>query len=193
MKHLVIIICFFLSAGQHSSCQQKPPSTNKADQKISDSASNDHDTSLTDIQKEIRDEYPLKFKGWTNDFDGLFTNSQISYLDSVISKLENETKVEIAIVTVDSSFVSAQDFDKSITEIGNIWGVGKKELQNGIVIGISSSLRKIRISTGYGMEKILTDAICSRIIDEIMIPEFKNAHYFKGTSKALDAITKYLK
>jgi len=45
---------------------------------------------------------------------------------------------------------------------------------------LCNPLRKIRISTGYGTENILTDEICQKIIDEKIIPEFKKGNYYEG-------------
>lgn len=69
--------------------------------------------------------------------------------------------------------------------MGNSWGVGKKEEKNGIIIGISSSLKKIRITNGYGIESKLSDTETKKIIDEVMIPAFKQAHFFEGLQKGL--------
>ncbi|GAA4239678.1 hypothetical protein GCM10022291_34970 [Postechiella marina] len=46
-------------------------------------------------------------------------------------------------------------------------------------------MRKIRISTGHGTEKILTDEICKKIIDQTIIPEFKNGDYYSGIEKGI--------
>jgi uncharacterized protein len=129
--------------------------------------------------------FPVRPLGWTSDYENIFTISQINELDSIISRFENETSNEIAIVTIDSTSTTSAEFDNLVLTISNNWGVGKKGLNNGIVIGISKGLRKIRISNGYGIETKLTDAETKRIIEEIIIPEFKNANFFEGAKKGL--------
>ena len=133
-------------------------------------------------------EYPLDPIDWVNDFEHLFTNSEIYVLDSMISTFEKQTTIEIAILTVDSSFVKPEEFDNMVTTMARIWGVGKKDKNNGLIIGISATLRKIRISTGLGIEKILSDVEAKNIIEEIIIPEFKNANFYQGIKNALIAI-----
>ena len=66
--------------------------------------------------------------------------------------------------------------------------VGKKVENNGILIGIRKSLRKIRISNGNGIEKKITDGETKKIIDSIIIPEFKKGKYFDGTLQGMLAM-----
>ena len=133
-------------------------------------------------------QFPIRPAGWTNDFENIFSARQIFELDSIISKFETETSNEIAIVTLDSSWTSAEKFDSLILTIHNNWGVGKKNINNGILIGISTGLRRIRISNGFGIEKILSDSATKQIIDQVIIPAFKQANFFKGTKEGLFAL-----
>jgi uncharacterized protein len=64
----------------------------------------------------------------------------------------------------------------------------KKEKNNGILILISTGHRRIRISNGYGIEKILSDTETKEIIDTIILPEFRNGEYFNGTKKGIIAL-----
>ncbi|UEG50228.1 TPM domain-containing protein [Ferruginibacter lapsinanis] len=163
---------------------------------IVDSLSNDTnflksigDTSIFGYGKFAKPEHKIRFParplGWTSDFEQIFTSDQIFELDSIISGFEKETKNEIAIVTIDSSSTTKEEFDNLILTISNNWGVGKKSLNNGITIGISTGLRKIRICNGYGIEVKLTDAETKKIIDDIILPEFKKGNYFVGTKNGL--------
>ncbi|HLK27940.1 MAG TPA: TPM domain-containing protein [Puia sp.] len=130
-------------------------------------------------------QFPIRPLGWTSDFEHIFSREQISVLDSIIGKFKKETTNEIAIVTIDSSWITKEKFDSLILEIHNGWGVGRKNINNGIVIGICMGLRKIRISNGNGIVVKLSDAETKKIIDEIIIPEFKKGDYFEGTKKGL--------
>ena len=133
-------------------------------------------------------QFPVKALGWTSDFENIFTKDQINELDLIIGIFEKETTNEIAIVTIDSSSTTKKDFDNLILTILNNWGVGKKGINNGIVIGISTGLRQIRISNGYGIKTKLTDAQTKKIIDDIILPEFKNGKFFEGTKSGLLAL-----
>ncbi len=109
-------------------------------------------------------------------------------MDSIITKFEKETTNEIVIVTIDSSWTTQEKFNNLILTIANDWEVGKKGLNNGITIGISTGLRKIRICNGYGIEAKLTDAETKTIMDDRILPEFRKGDYFTGTKNGLLAL-----
>jgi uncharacterized protein len=68
--------------------------------------------------------------------------------------------------------------------IGKGWGVGQKGKNNGVVILVSMDNRKIRIVTGRGIEDVLPDATCKRIINRILKPYFKRGDYYNGLDVA---------
>jgi uncharacterized protein len=161
-----------------------------------DSSFSTTDTSFFGYGEFSKSIYNIHFSakplGWISDFDTIFTSAQIIELDSTISNFEKLTTNEIAIVTIDSLWTNKEKFDDLILTIANKWGVGKKGLNNGIVIGISTKLRKIRICNGYGIAEKLSDAETKNIIDEIIIPEYKKGNYFEGTKNGLLALMRKL-
>jgi uncharacterized protein len=77
-------------------------------------------------------------------------------------------------------------------EISQHWGVGTKEKNNGVTIVFSKTLREVRISTGLGLEQKLTDAMCKKVIDELMIPRFKEGNYAQGITDGLKEVIRLL-
>ena len=122
--------------------------------------------------------------GYVNDFENVFTKEQISKLENLIRDYENKTTNEISIVTI-NSIEPYKDISLYTTELANHWGIGKTEKNNGLIILFSNTIRSIRISTGYGTEKILTDEICKRIIDKTIIPEFKKGNHYNGIENGI--------
>lgn len=131
--------------------------------------------------------------GWTNDYENLFTDVEESKLDSIISKFEKETSIEISIVTIDTVKTSKEKFDNLTLHIAQTWRIGKAKKDNGILIGISKGYRRIRIENGIGIEKIITDEETKRVIDNYFIPELKKSQYYNGTLNGLSELIKLLK
>ena len=75
-------------------------------------------------------------------------------------------------------------------EILRGWGVGSKIDNSGFVMLISLDSRQIRIETGYGLEGVLPDALCSQIIAHRMAPHFKRGDYSTGILSGVQAIHK---
>ncbi|TDQ27534.1 TPM domain-containing protein [Tenacibaculum caenipelagi] len=125
--------------------------------------------------------------GYVNDYEQIFTKEQNEKLEKLISDYEKSTTNEIAIVTI-SSIEPYDNINDFATDLSNDWGVGKSKKDNGLVIIISKNLRLIRISTGNNTEKILTDEICKKIIDNTMIPEFRKGEFYTGIKKGLNKL-----
>ena len=124
-------------------------------------------------------------ESWVFDIEQVLTEEQETILDSIISQFEEETTNVIVIVTT----ADIGDHEKMVfyaVEFGERYGVGKTEKDNGLIIAFSASLRETFIATGLGTEKILTDPICKGIVEQEMVPEFKNGNYFKGIQNGLN-------
>jgi len=129
--------------------------------------------------------------GYINDFEEILTDEQEMKLRTVIKNHEQKTTDQIAIATL--TYIEPYENIKEYSfELANYWRVGQKDKNNGILIALGKGLRKIYIQNGYGIEKRLTDWETQRIIDDIMIPEFKKDQYYEGLHKGLEAIIKEL-
>jgi uncharacterized protein len=80
---------------------------------------------------------------------------------------------------------SLEDVSHTIAEKNKI---GRKGKDNGVLLFIAKSDRKIRIEVGYGLEGALTDAVSSQIIRKEIAPSFRNNNYYEGINKGTDAI-----
>ncbi|SRX54578.1 YgcG family protein [Aequorivita sp. CIP111184] len=123
------------------------------------------------------------------DSSQIFSISENYELANKLVKYGEKTTRQIAVVTVDS-ISPYDDIQKYGSDLGNYWGVGQKDIDNGLIIVFSKPLRKVAISTGYGTEKVLTDSICKQIIDSVMIPKFKEDKYYEGIDLGVDALIK---
>ncbi len=131
---------------------------------------------------------PEKASSWTTDLEHILTTEQITYLDSVLSYFEKESGVQIGILTLDSTMSTPEIFDSLILAVANQWGVGDPVKQNGVFIGMSASLRKIRICNGRGITGIITDEETADILQKQMIPAFKMGEYFQGLLLGIHSI-----
>lgn len=124
-----------------------------------------------------------------NDLAGIFTAEQERVLEDSLVRFAKKTSNQVTIVTVaDLGGMEASQF---AYEIGEKWGVGGSKNNNGVVILIkpkNATKGQAFIATGYGVEGVLPDASCSRIINNEMIPEFKQNAYFRGVVRALNVI-----
>jgi uncharacterized protein len=129
-----------------------------------------------------------------NDFAQTFDTSQRNELELILKAYNDSTSTQIYVVTVtDLQGYAVSDY---AARLGEKWGIGQKDKNNGVLILIKPRIGNERgqvfIATGYGVEHILTDARCGRIIDQYMIPYLQSGDYYNATKAAALAIIKYL-
>lgn len=125
------------------------------------------------------------------DFENILTQEQEEQLFGLILQHERKTSNEIAIVTT-SSWEPHINIDEYSVAFGNEKGVGKADKDNGIVISFSRTMRATRISTGLGLENILTDEKAQLIIDSLMLPAFREGEFYRGIRNGTQAIINFL-
>ena len=127
-----------------------------------------------------------------NDFAGIFSQSQQNELNSTLLRFADSTSNRIVVVTVKD--LDGYPIAEYAQQVGEQWGVGNKEFDNGIVIlikpKVGSSRGEVFIATGYGLEGAIPDATAKRIIEQEMIPKFKNNEYYHGVSNAVNVLMK---
>ncbi|MBX2836954.1 MAG: TPM domain-containing protein [Gammaproteobacteria bacterium] len=107
-------------------------------------------------------------------------------LSTQLETLENESTTQIVVVTVAS--LNGFDIADYANKLGRTWGIGTAEDDNGVLLVVSDSDRKVRIEVGYGLEGALTDATASDIIRKHILPQFREADYDAGVQQGIDAI-----
>jgi uncharacterized protein len=158
------------------SCQTRSQSSNK---KIA-AAIDTRDSILDKFKHYFNDTLPQP-NNYVSDYGNIFTVEQESWLNHLIDSFEKQSTNEIAIVSFDTVMVTKQDFDALTLKLANAWAIGKEDKNNGVLIGICSGYKKMRIQNGKGIEKILSDAETKLIVDSSFIPRFKEGNYFEGT------------
>ena len=125
-----------------------------------------------------------------NDLADIFSSSQEQRMESALVAFADSTSNQIAVVSVPELY--GMDKAQLAFEIGEKWGVGQQKFDNGVVIlvkpKVGNSRGEVFIATGYGLEGLLTDAVCRRIIEQYMIPAFQANDYFAGVVNALNVM-----
>lgn len=111
--------------------------------------------------------------GLVSDFEKDFTNEQIEHLDSIIIDFQKKTKIEIAIITVDSASVNGDYFGDLPGIVAKKWGIGNEKEMNGVVLAVSVSYRKTTFFLDVGIQQYMNDDDAKEIIKKKMIPIYK--------------------
>lgn len=92
-------------------------------------------------------------------------------LAAMLASAEMRTKHQFVVVTVkDLGGHAIADYG---LKLGNYWGIGRKEFNDGVLLIVAPNERKVRIEVGYGLEKALTNDEAAAIINTAIVPKFK--------------------
>jgi uncharacterized protein len=124
------------------------------------------------------------------DFAGFLSSEEVNGLENKLLEYNNTSSTQIAVVIVKSlNGYEPSDFGTRIIEK---WGIGQKGKDNGILLLVKPKTAdedgKVAISTGYGVEHLVTDALARSIIDKEIIPAFKNGNNYRGIDNAVNTL-----
>ncbi len=121
--------------------------------------------------------------GFVNDQAGMLGDTR--GLETYLQEVEQETTIEVAVLTLPSLNGS---LEASANRIFREWGVGKADVNNGVLILIVRDSREIRIEVGTGLEGVVTDAVAGILIRNRMAPAFRQGRYTEGIRLAVEDI-----
>lgn len=146
---------------------------------------------LTLLPQQLLAQIPVpELTGRVVDLTGTLTPEQVLSLDRELASLEEQKGSQIAVLMVSTTEDEViEDFSMRVAEA---WKIGRKGVDDGILITIARDDRKVRIEVGYGLEGVITDATASRIIRERMAPAFRQGDFYGGIRAATTTIARLL-
>jgi uncharacterized protein len=127
-----------------------------------------------------------------NDFAGILSPQEIETMENKLVDFNNRTSTQIVVVTLKT--LNGEDKSMVATEIGQRWGVGQKNFDNGVVLLVkektAESKGEVFIAVGYGLEGTIPDATSKLIVENEILPGFRQGNYYAGIDSALNTIMK---
>ncbi len=121
-----------------------------------------------------------------NDFASMLSPSDAHNLELKLTAYNDSTSTQIAVVTL--THIGDYEAGDYAEQLANQWGIGVKGKDNGLLILVVKESRKVFIATGYGMEATIPDATANRLIDQVIVPHFKQGDFYGGLDQAIDTI-----
>lgn len=120
------------------------------------------------------------------DLTGTLSQEQQAALESRLAQFEQKEGSQIAVLIVPSTQPEA--IEQYSIRVVDQWKLGRKGVDDGILILVAKDDRKVRIEVGYGLEGAIPDAIANRLIDEIIVPHFRQGDFYGGLNVAVDRL-----
>lgn len=122
------------------------------------------------------------------DLTGTLSPDQQKALESKLVAYDDSTSNQIAVVLIPTT--GDYEISEVAYQLGRKWGVGNKENNNGVVLLVAKNDRKVFIAPGYGLEGAIPDAIAKRIVENEIVPNFREQDFYRGIDYGVDAIIK---
>ena len=125
------------------------------------------------------------------DHGDLISDAKELELAARLETLERDTTDQVVVVTV--ADLQGYEIEEYGYQLGRAWGIGQDGKNNGVLLIVAPSERKVRIEVGYGLEPVLTDALSALIIQNEILPSFREGYFERGIEQGVDAIDRQLR
>lgn len=125
------------------------------------------------------------------DLTGTLTADQRATLETKLQALEAQKGSQIAVLMVPTT--KPEEIEQYSIRVTDQWKLGRKKVDDGVLLLIAKDDRKLRIEVGYGLEGALPDAIAKRIIAEDITPHFKQGDFYGGIVAGITRIDAVIK
>ena len=122
-----------------------------------------------------------------NDYANAVSAGTAMSLNATLESFERQTSEQI-VVAIFPKMQSDSDVADYTIRLARAWQVGLKDKNNGAVLFVFVQDHKLFIQVGYGLEAVLPDALCKRIIDEQITPRFKAGDFDGGLTAGVQSI-----
>ena len=131
-------------------------------------------------------EFPARSNTLVTDYTGILNDGQRNSLERKLVAFNDSTSTQIAVVIINTTG-GLEIADYSV-QLFNNWKIGQEKKNNGVLILVAKDDRKMWITTGYGIEGVLPDVVCKRVIENDLVPNFKQNNFYEGIDQATNTM-----
>ncbi len=124
------------------------------------------------------------------DLTGTLNASQRESLEQTLAAFEARKGSQIAVLLVATTAPEA--IEQYSMRVAEAWKLGRKGVDDGVLLLIAQEDRKLRIEVGYGLEGVIPDAVAKRIVSEVIVPLFKQGDYYGGIAAGADRLIRLI-
>lgn len=128
-----------------------------------------------------------EFSSSVVDMTSWLSNQELISLRKQIDEIKVAKNIQIAILIVATT--KPEEISQYSIRVAEKWKVGKKGVDNGVLITLAKEDKKVRIDVGYGFEGAIPDVLAHRVIDEQMKDNLKKGNVFIAIQSAIQQIS----
>lgn len=127
---------------------------------------------------------PLRAR--VTDLTGTLSEAERRDLESRLSAFEERRGSQIAVLLVPTT--RPEEIEQYSIRVAEAWKIGRKGVDDGLIVVVAKDDRRVRIEVGYGLEGAIPDSVARRVIDERIVPRFRAGDFYGGLRDGLEAL-----
>ncbi len=131
-----------------------------------------------------------KLSARVTDLTGTLTAGQQNALEQKLAAFESAKGSQLAVLIVPTTH--PEEIEEYSIRVVDAWKLGRKGVDDGALLIVAKDDHRARIEVGRGLEGVLTDALCNRILDETVKPAFRQGNFYGGIDSGLDQMMKLI-
>ena len=129
---------------------------------------------------------PLKAR--VTDLTGTLNIQQTAELEARIAAFEARRGSQIAVLLLPTT--RPEEIEQYSIRVAEAWKIGRKKVDDGLILVVAKDDRALRIEVGYGLEGAIPDSLARRVIDEKITPRFRAGDFYGGVRDGVDQLIK---
>ncbi|HQT00155.1 MAG: hypothetical protein B7Y26_12725 [Hydrogenophilales bacterium 16-64-46] len=124
------------------------------------------------------------------DLSATLSGEQAAALENRLAAFEAKTGSQIAVLIVPTT--QPEDIAQFGIRVADTWKVGRKKVDDGVILIVAKDDRALRIEVGYGLEGAIPDAVAKRVIAETIVPHFQAGDFAGGIDAGVAQLMKLI-
>ncbi|MES1146945.1 MAG: YgcG family protein, partial [Solimonas sp.] len=120
------------------------------------------------------------------DLTGTLSAQQKAELEARIATFESRRGSQIAVLLLPTT--KPEEIEQYSIRVAEAWKIGRKKVDDGLILVVAKDDRRLRIEVGYGLEGAIPDSMASRVIDERITPRFREGDFYGGVRDGVDQL-----
>lgn len=125
-------------------------------------------------------------QGRVTDLTATLTSEERAALEGKLAALEQAKGSQLAVLLVDST--APESIEQFSIRVAESWRLGRRGVDDGVLLLVAKADRALRIEVGYGLEGAIPDAVAKRVIEEFILPHFREDRFAMGVEAGVDRL-----
>jgi len=117
------------------------------------------------------------------DLTNTLTAQQVASLDQTLRAFAARKGSQIQVVVVPTT--QPETIEQYSIRVAEQWKLGRKGVDDGAILVVAKDDHAVRIEVGYGLEGALTDVLAGRIVDQVILPRFRDGDFVGGINEGV--------